>query len=98
MKAYIAGKITGDKNYHGKFTRAEDFLSAQGYVVINPAILPEGMKPSDYMRICISMVESSDVVCFLPDWEESAGAKLEWQFCQYIGKQIMYLQNMLIQS
>lgn len=96
MKAYIAGKISGDKNYNWKFTRAEDFLSARGYVVISPDILPDGMNPEDYMRMCIHMIESADVIFFLSDWEESEKAKMEWRFCKYIGKKIIYLQNVMI--
>lgn len=65
-------------------------MKTQGFTVLNPAVLPEGMKPADYMRICLAMIDSADVVMFLPDWEESKGAKLEWDLCQYIGKQTMY--------
>lgn len=94
QKVYIAGKITGDQNYWGKFSRAEDLLESEGFIVINPATLPGGMTSADYMRICISMIDTADIVAFLPDWEESRGAKLEWQFCQYVEKQTMYLSQM----
>lgn len=71
MKIYIAGKITGDKAYRAKFAAAEKTLRAQGFTVINPAVLPEGMRPADYMRICFAMVDIADEVVFLPDWQES---------------------------
>lgn len=94
MKAYIAGKITGDPNYREKFQIGVQALEYEGFTVLNPAELPEGMRPADYMRICISMIESADVVAFLPDWSRSRGARLENDLCQYIGKQTMYLESM----
>lgn len=94
MKVYIAGKITGDPDYWEKFLWAQEDLERQGFTVLNPADLPEGMRPADYMRICLSMMESADVVAFLPDYTESRGAQLEWAWCQYVGKTTMYLSVM----
>ena len=47
MKAYIAGKITGDSTYREKFQRAQKALEGEGFIVLNPAELPEGMLASD---------------------------------------------------
>lgn len=91
MKIYIAGKITGDMGYREKFAVVEAALWAQGFTVINPAVLPEGMRPEDYMRICFAMVDIADEVVFLPDWQESQGANLEMALCQYIKKPIAFL-------
>ena len=43
MKAYIAGKITGDSGYKKKFAHTKACLEAEGFVVLNPAELPEGI-------------------------------------------------------
>lgn len=94
MKAYIAGKITGDSDYKKKFAHAKACLESEGFVVLNPAELPEGMYPSDYMRICMAMMDSADVVAFLSDYELSKGAQLEWAYCQYVSKTTMYLEQM----
>lgn len=94
MKAYIAGKITGDNKYKEKFAYAEKVLTEQGFVVMNPASLPDGMRPADYMRICFSMIDGADVVAFLPDYAESREAMLEYSLCDYIGKQTMFLEFM----
>lgn len=94
MKAYIAGQITGDKCYWNKFQQAQEDLENEGFTVINPAELPEGMAPADYMRICFAMMDTADVVAFLPDYSESRGAQLEWAWCQYVGKQTVYLACM----
>lgn len=86
MKIYIAGKITGDPNYKDKFQRAEKLLVSQGHIVLNPAILPEGMQPKDYMDICFAMIRAADQVVFIPDCFESEGARLEYNWCCYTGK------------
>lgn len=94
MIAYIAGKITGDPNYHAKFNTGQQALEYEGYIVINPADLPEGMRPAHYMRVCFAMIDIADVVAFLPDWQDSRGAILEHDYCEYVGKQTMYLESM----
>lgn len=91
MKAYIAGPITGDPDYKEKFKIIKKRLKELGYIVLNPAELPAGMANSDYMRICLAMIDSADLVVFLPDWDESRGAKLENAYCQYVSKQTMYI-------
>lgn len=48
MKVYIAGKISGDSTYREKFQRAQKALEGEGFIVLNPAELPEGMLASDY--------------------------------------------------
>ena len=75
MKIYIAGKITGDSNYQQKFMNARQDLEKRGHIVISPAVLPEGMTPKDYMKICFAMIDVADAVAFLPDWKDSAGAR-----------------------
>ena len=86
MKIYIAGKITGDRKYRAKFREAAKTLEALGHVVLNPAILPDGLEQVDYMRICLAMLEAADLAVFLPDYQESAGAMVEWAWCQRTGK------------
>lgn len=85
MKIYISGKIAGDPGYKEKFARAAAQLERLGATVINPAMAPEGLAKLDYMRICFAEMEAVDYVVFLPDWVESAGAKLERAWCDYVG-------------
>ena len=87
-KIYIAGKITGDPNYKAKFEAAAEEYQKKGCIVLNPTWLPGGMQPADYMRICFAMIDTADVVAFLPGYETSPGAQLELQYCLYTDKSV----------
>lgn len=93
MKVYLAGKISGDTGYRSKFSLAQEQLEDEGHIVLNPAELPEGLTPEDYMAICFSMIHRADAAAFLPDWAESRGASLEHGYCRYIGKPVWYLRE-----
>lgn len=87
-KLYIAGKITGDPDYKAKFEAAAEAYKKKGYTVLCPSWMPAGMQPADYMRICFAMIDTADVVAFLPGYETSPGAQLELQYCLYTDKSV----------
>ena len=87
---YLAGKITGDKNYRKKFARAAAALERQGYIVLNPASLPDGLSYEAYMRIGHSMMYEACIICFLPDWADSPGAQREHTRANVANKPVMY--------
>lgn len=89
MKIYIAGKITGEPDYKEKFAVAVMTLETQHHIVLNPADLPEGMLPADYMRICFAMIDTADAVYLLKDWFNSFGASIERSYAVYTGKSIL---------
>ena len=82
MKVYIAGKITGQADYREKFAKAERALTAAGHIVLNPAVLPEGMGKADYMRICLAMLDSADAIGLLHGWGRSPGARIEYELAR----------------
>lgn len=90
---YIAGAITNNPNYKENFDVAEQYLERQGYIILNPSKLPQGLKNEDYMRICFAMIDVADVVAFIPGWIKSHGASLEHNYCEYVGKEIMLLDE-----
>lgn len=90
MRIYIAGKITGDPQFKEKFAWAQKQLEEKGHTVLNPATLPEGMKPADYMKMCLVMIDRADRVYFLEDYAESRGAMMEQAYCDYTGKERVY--------
>lgn len=93
MKIYLAGKITGDPDYRKKFEAAADYVRSQrpDAVILNPAVLPEGLDEQDYMTITSQMLAAADEVMCLADWEDSEGAKVEVKLAGRIGKRIGFL-------
>lgn len=90
MKVYIAGKITGNPNYKAEFAEAEKKLKEKGYIVLNPAVLPEGFEDTEYHHINRAMIDVCDAVYFLPSWIDSKGAHMEMGYTIGKGKIIMY--------
>lgn len=93
-KAYLAGKITGCKNYKLYFEYYKKYLEEKiGLIVLDPSSLPSNMRRYDYMKICFAMIDVSDIVYFQPNWTESDGAKLEMEYCKYIHKPIEFFNK-----
>ena len=87
MKIYLAGKIYGNEDYKQQFKSAARRYSKGGQnIILNPAVMPEGLKPNDYMRMSFAMIDAADMVVFLDGWRESRGAMLEFAYCAYIDK------------
>ena len=48
------------------------------------------MEQSDYMRICMAMIQSADFIHMLPGWEDSEGATIEKAYADMIGLSVHY--------
>lgn len=95
-KVYIAGPMTGFDNYNrDAFNAKADELTALGYAVLNPAVLPNGLSQPEYMDICFAMVRVVDMVVFLPGWEKSEGAMAEYHYAKKIKCELVFPENYL---
>ena len=83
---YIAGRITGVPEYWKPFEKAEDELSALGFIPLTPPRLPWNLDNDKAIKICLSMIDAADAVYFLDGWDRSVGAQLEMAYCKYTDK------------
>lgn len=89
MKIYLSGKITGDSNYRQKFSSMEKELLSYGYVVFNPAVLPDGFEYEDYMDLDFLILSRCDAIFLMRDWRNSPGAKREYEEAKRLGLRIL---------
>ncbi len=108
-RIYIAGPMRGKPGLNwSAFDDAAQRLRVLGYVPINPAdvdrdsgirndvpLLEQNWSLVDIARECIIDVSECDGVALLPGWHESAGARAEAAFAEWIGIEVKPLEDWL---
>lgn len=98
MIVYLAGRISGDGGYRAKFADAEMALRELGHVVLNPAMLPNGLEYEAYMAIGNQMLLAADAICLLPDWQSSAGVQRERTVAMKNHKSILHYDKINVRG
>ncbi len=93
-KVYISGKISGLDRHEvsNNFYRAQEYLVALGFDVVNPLELYHVHKEewSDCMKTDIKAMLDCDIIYMLSNWRNSLGARLENLICKRLGIKIYY--------
>ncbi|MDH6367537.1 MULTISPECIES: DUF4406 domain-containing protein [unclassified Breznakia] len=89
MKIYLAGPITGTDDYVERFKEVEESLTNPGVEVVNP-VTDEHLDYEEYIIRGLKMLAECDWIFMLDDWENSKGAKLEYQYAKTVGKRIVF--------
>ena len=90
MKVYIAGPMTGLPQFNRPaFIQAAMNLSFEKHVLLNPAILPDGLTEADYMAVGLTMLQRADAIYLLIGWQNSAGARAEHALALKLGLEVI---------
>ena len=94
MKIYISGRITG-LNQHvafGLFDQAEKFLAAAGHTPINPMRLEHKHTGTweEFMIEDIKALLTCEGIFMLPNWGQSAGARIEYTIAREREMKVMF--------
>jgi hypothetical protein len=98
-KVYISGPTTGKDDYVSDFAGAEQELEGLGYIAINPVTLGNGLRlklgreptQDEYMSVDLAVLETCDLIYLLEGWENSKGARIEWERAKELGISPIYL-------
>ena len=93
---YLSGQMTGLPNYNFEtFNKKAAELESQGWVVCNPAShgLVGGAERSDYLRYDAAQLSTCSTIYLLNGWENSEGAKWEFELAKYLGLDVIYESN-----
>ncbi len=95
-RVYISGPISGhDRNERKRvFAEASATLRKQGFVVINPFLVP---KPDaswgECLRADICELVTAGRIFMLSGWEHSKGARLEHNIAKRLGMTVEYQER-----
>ena len=88
---YISGPMTGYEDFNrASFNDAAKTLTGNGFNVLNPATLPNGLTEVQYMSICQPMVMASHCIYMLTGWSNSPGAKAELALAEKLKLKVIY--------
>ena len=92
---YIAGPISGVRDYEERFAACEAWLREHmpGHEIFNPAKLPKGMSAAWSMERCLPEVCRANAVCMLGGFNTDSGALIELMTAEYCDKTVFWFER-----
>lgn len=79
LRIMISGPMTGYPDFNRPaFNDAAEDMRQQGFIVYNPATLPDGWSHDEYLTETLRWVDEVDALFLLDDWQHSKGAVMEF--------------------
>ena len=79
LRIMIAGPMTGYEDFNRPlFNQVADELRERGFIVYNPATLPDGWSHDEYLAVTLGWVDEVDGLFMLDGWGRSKGAVREF--------------------
>lgn len=101
MKIFISGPMKGYEDFNTPaFNAAEAELIANGWSVFNPAWIKvdSTWDRNNLLPIDIAALAQCDAIYMLAGWEQSAGARAEYEFAVSCGKTVIYQSTILVKE
>ena len=101
MKIFISGPMKGYEDFNTPaFNAAEAELIANGWSVFNPAWIKvdSTWDRNNLLPIDIAALAQCDAIYMLTGWEQSAGARAEYEFAVSCGKTVIYQSTILVKE
>lgn len=102
MKYYLAGPMTGIKDYNfPEFDRVARKLRAQGNLVLSPHEINHGEDEQtrgslpywEYIKAGLKALLECDAIVLLDGWRSSRGARLELDIADETGMRVFLFHN-----
>ena len=92
MRTYIAGAITNNPDYIEHFLNGSVDVVNMGLTPVNPIELEHNHDKtwSSYMKECLSCLLKCEAIYMLRSWENSEGAKIEYNLAKSLGLKIIH--------
>lgn len=97
-RVYIAGKVSGTKDYKERFKEAEKYLKGLGLETVNPVDHNFEWEYRDLVNRGLNLLMACDMIALLPDFEDSMGALAELAYAKAVKMPVMDLENKLVMT